>query len=562
MTSAAHEKSRRWAFSRLAALTATVFGAALLSVPAAAAEAIDCEVAMCPPSFDYNSDGHQDLLAVRESDGNLMFYAGKGDGTLQKGVSRGADWGRMDIVMAGDLTGDEKPDLLGRDNRTGYLYTYPGNGSGDFGSRITVGRGWNEIGLLTTSIAPSAAGRIDLYAISRDQSTLYGYPGLGNGKFGARSVINDLNGWDWQNTLTTLDGELLAFDGWSDRYGVHNVNGIDASYDPSTWLEFWPGAADDRYRQVSGVGDLDGDSITDLAGIDSRTNALVLNSFNERNGSALHEPQVVGTGWGGMRLPSTVIDRTYDLKSNNSADIIARQSLTGEVRIYHAADGQAGTVAKWGDFSDMNLMETAGDLNGDGFPDLITRTSASGGVLYLHPGDGEGRLGTRIPIGSSWNSMSAIVSGHDFNVDGKVDVVAREKATGDLWLYPGDGNGALRPRVKIDTGWETMREITAVGDLDHDSHPDILAVHSTNGCLYLYGGTGVGGVKSGVKLGCGWEGMDALAAVGDMNHDGHTDFIARRTSDGSLRFYRGTGTGSFLPAFDLAGGFGAKDIIA
>jgi hypothetical protein len=542
---------------RLAALTAAVFGAALLSVPAAAAEAADCP---CPPSFDYNIDGYPDLLAVRESDGNLMFYAGRGDGTLKRGVSRGADWGRMDIVMAGDLTSDDKPDLLGRDNRTGYLYTYPGDGSGDFGSRITVGRGWNEIGLFTTSVP---YGRSDLYAMSRSGSMLYRYPGLGNGTFGPRQVLNDGPGWDSQNTLTTFSSELLALDGWSSRYGVHFVSGIDASYAPWTWLEFWQGSADEWYRQVTGVGDLDGDGDGDveLAGIDSRTGSLMLNSFNWRNGSAIHEPEVVGTGWGGMRLPSTVIDRTYDFDSSNSVDIVTRQSLTGEARVYHVADGQAGTIARWGDFSEMNLMETAGDFNGDGLSDIITRASASG-ALYLYPGDGDLHLRSREQIGSSWNSMSAIVSGHDFDVDGKVDVVARDKSTGDLWLYPGDGNGALGKRVKIGTGWNTLREITAVGDLDHDGHPEIIAVRNSDSCLYLYRGKGTGGVRNGVKVGCGWGGMDAVAAVGDMDLDGHLDFIARRKSDGSLLLYRGTGTGSFLPAVDLSGGFGAKDIIA
>jgi hypothetical protein len=500
---------------------------------------------------------------VRESDGNLMFYAGRGDGTFKRGVSRGADWGRMDIVMAGDLTSDGKSDLLARDNRTGYLYTYPGNGSGDFGSRIPEGRGWNDIGVFTTSVVLSG-DRIDLYAVSKDESVLYRYPGLGNGRFGARDVINDGAGWNSQNTLTTLDYELLAVDGRTGRYGVHNGSGEDefATYAPRVWLEFWPGSADDRYRHATGVGDLDSDSVADLAGIDSRTGDLVFNSFDGQ-GRALHEPEVVATGWGGMRLPSTVIDRTYDFDANNYADIITRQEFTGEARVYQT-NGKSSWIngPRWGDFSDMNLMETAGDLNGDGFADLITRTSASGGVLYLYPGDGEGRLGTRIPIGSSWNSMSAIVSGHDFNVDGKVDVLAREKSTGDLWLYPGNGNGALRPRLKIGTGWNSLREITAVGDLDHDGHADVLAVHSSNACMYFYGGKGTGGVKNGVKLGCGWAGLDALAAIGDMDLDGHLDFIARRKSDGWLVLYRGTGTRSFLAGVDLSGGFGAKDIIA
>jgi len=543
-----------------------VFAGTLLSVPAAAVQAEDCpSTGMCLPSFDYDSDGHQDLVAVRKSDGNLLFYAGRGDGTYERGISRGADWGRMEIVMAGDLTGDGNSDLLGRDNRTGYLYTYPGDGSGDFRPRITVGPGWNSMGLFTTSIVLSG-GRIDLYAVSRDQSTLYRYPGLNDGRFGTRNVIVEGGGWNTQNILTTLGVGLLAVDGETGRYGFHDGSGDGdfAAFAPRVWLNFWSGSSDDQYRQVADVGDADDDGLADLAGIDSRTNELVLNSFDGQ-GRAMHAPEVAATGWGGgNRLPSVVIARMSDFDANNFADIVARQELTGEVRVYQT-DGMGAwanrDIAPWGNFSDMNVMEKAGDLNGDGFADLITRASASG-ALYLYPGDGDGTLGARVQIGSSWNEMSAIASGYDFDVDGKVDVVAREKSTGDLWLYPGDGNGALRPRVKIGTGWNTLREITAAGDLDHDGHPDILAIHKTDGCLYFFGGKGTGGVKNSVKVGCGWEGMDVLAAIGDMNLDGHIDFLARRASDGHLLLYRGTGTGSFRPVVDVSGGFGAKDILA
>jgi hypothetical protein len=135
-------------------------------------------------NHDYNGDRLQDLMAVRKSDGSLMLYAGKGDGTFASGVAKGTGWGGLDVVMAGDLTGDGKADLTARDPKTGTLYTYPGDGTGGFGTRITVGTGWNAMGALTSGGDFNGDGKADLYAVGRSDGRLYFYPGQGNGKFG------------------------------------------------------------------------------------------------------------------------------------------------------------------------------------------------------------------------------------------------------------------------------------------------------------------------------------------------------------------------------------------
>jgi hypothetical protein len=181
-----------------------------------------------------------------------------------------------------------------------------------------------------------------------------------------------------------------------------------------------------------------------------------------------------------------------------------------------------------------------GDFTGNGWSDVIVRQTSTGN-LYLYPGNGTS-LGARLRIGAGWNVMSAITRFGDFNRDGHEDLIARERATGALWLYRGTGTGFL-PRLKIGRiGWNAMREITPVGDLNGDGFPDLLAVQTSTGTLFLYPGRGTGfGTRR--SLGTGWNALSELTGVGDFNRDGRVDLIARQSSNGILWLYPGRATG-------------------
>ncbi|MFI8764324.1 FG-GAP-like repeat-containing protein [Streptomyces sp. NPDC053792] len=179
-----------------------------------------------------------------------------------------------------------------------------------------------------------------------------------------------------------------------------------------------------------------------------------------------------------------------------------------------------------------------GDMNADKTSDVIVRDKA--GRLWFLPGDGTGKL-----IGTGgWNAMNALSRHGDFSGDGREDVIARESATGKLWLYPGTGTGAVGTRKLIGSGgWNAMDKITAFGNLTGDSRSDLIAVEKSTGKLWLYPGTSTGlGARKLIGSG-GWNAMNALVAPGDMNGDGRADLIAREASTGKLWFYPGTSTG-------------------
>ncbi|MFJ9431490.1 FG-GAP-like repeat-containing protein [Streptomyces sp. NPDC101490] len=191
------------------------------------------------------------------------------------------------------------------------------------------------------------------------------------------------------------------------------------------------------------------------------------------------------------------------------------------------------------------------NLDGDHRSDLLTRDKA--GRLWFLPGNSTGKL-----VGSGWNAMNALTRHGDFTGDAREDLIAREAATGKLWLYPGTGTGAFSARRLIGAGgWNSMTRITAFGDLTGDSRADLLAVEKSTGKLWLYPGTGAGTFSARKLIGAGgWNSMDALTAPGDVTGDGKADLIAREPSTGKLWRYNGK-AGALAPRVPLGGGWNA-----
>ncbi|MGW9437030.1 FG-GAP repeat domain-containing protein, partial [Streptomyces sp. NPDC055607] len=167
----------------------------------------------------------------------------------------------------------------------------------------------------------------------------------------------------------------------------------------------------------------------------------------------------------------------------------------------------------------------------------------STGKLWLYPGTGTGGLGARKLIGSGgWNGMSRITAFGDLSGDGWADLVAVEKSTGKLWLYPGTGTGGLGARKLIGSGgWNGMNALVGVGDMNRDGKPDLYAREASTGKLWLYRGQ-IGSIASRVLVGDkDWNSMEPILGLGDWSGDGLPDLLA---SNGDwLVHYKGNGAG-------------------
>ncbi|MGI5242741.1 FG-GAP repeat domain-containing protein [Dactylosporangium sp. CA-139066] len=94
----------------------------------------------------------------------------------------------------------------------------------------------------------------------------------------------------------------------------------------------------------------------------------------------------------------------------------------------------------------------------------------------------------------------------DWDRDGHQDVVARNDATQDLWLYPGESQRrySSQDRVKIGSGWGGFT-FAGVTDWDRDGNQDLIA-RTAAGDLMLYPGQSVRGYSTvaPVRIGNGW----------------------------------------------------------
>jgi hypothetical protein len=140
--------------------------------------------------------------------------------------------------------------------------------------------------------------------------------------------------------------------------------------------------------------------------------------------------------------------------------------------------------------------------------DILARETATG-YLWLYRGNGTGGFLPRLRVGAGWNTVNSLVGSGDFNSDGTADVLARETATGHLWLYRGNGAGGLLPRTRVGHGWNAMTAVVSPGDFNGDRRPDLLA-RDASGVLWLYPGTGTGLLLPRVQVGPGWNGLSPL----------------------------------------------------
>jgi FG-GAP-like repeat len=173
-----------------------------------------------------------------------------------------------------------------------------------------------------------------------------------------------------------------------------------------------------------------------------------------------------------------------------------------------------------------------GDINQDGLPDIVA-ASHFGGVQTLLS-DGRGGFSETIMRGKD-GYVSAQLA--DLNGDGELDLILLGFEKAGIEIYFGDGTGRwqLHTTLPQPPPGQTMpgRDLT-VGDLNHDGHVDIVAAFNRWG-LYIYYGDGRGSFTGGPVDFIPPRAFGSLGvslAVGDVNHDGHPDLVINGTFAG------------------------------
>ncbi|MFF1507249.1 FG-GAP repeat domain-containing protein [Streptomyces sp. NPDC058326] len=199
------------------------------------------------------------------------------------------------------------------------------------------------------------------------------------------------------------------------------------------------------------------------------------------------------------------------------------------------------------------------DFTNNGSTDVLARDAS--GVLWRddlrdRPADGRVETAERSRIGAGWNTYKQIEAVGDIEGNGAGDLVALD-GSGYLWHYLGKGDGTFATRVKVGGGWGIYNKLTGGSDLTGDGRADLLAT-DTAGVLWFYKGTGssTAPFATRVRVGGGWGIYNQLTAVGNIAGTAAGDLVARDTA-GVLWLYQGNGAGGFETRVRVGGGWGA-----
>jgi hypothetical protein len=141
------------------------------------------------------------------------------------------------------------------------------------------------------------------------------------------------------------------------------------------------------------------------------------------------------------------------------------------------------------------------------------------------------------------------------------DLVVRDKRTGEAMIVRTGGQTAYLKASTAATGLRRGGLLAAPGDVDEDGTADIVAQAGDNQ-VRLFKGAGAGRVSSTGRSYARFSGLDLLTGAGDFDGDGHLDLVGRSASSDALLLYRGNGDGTFRRGKELAGKFGAYDLVS
>jgi len=272
---------------------------------------------------------------------------------------------------------------------------------------------------------------------------------------------------------------------------------------------------------------------------------------------------LLGDGRGGIREAydlGTASDRTYsgllaDVDGDGDLDIIISNDAPDPNVVYlNDGSGRFTAAGSFGEAEWPTRNATVADVDGDGRPDIVVanRSGRSPGSNYVCLNRGAGQFESPCVPFSAEPSTTITVA--DFTGDRIPDLLVPHRNGGQGHLYVGARGRPLTDLERIPFGSpDAAVRVAAAVDLDGDGRLDVVTIDEHRGVRVSLGR---GNGHFGAAFAVGESGPVPYAlATGDLNHDGHPDFVVGFVRGQPIAYINdGTGRGFTAVPFGDADG--------
>ena len=314
------------------------------------------------------------------------------------------------------------------------------------------------------------------------------------------------------------------------------------------------------------IGDLDGDGKPDLAIANFSGNAVTIlrntassgsigtGSFAARVDFIVSSPYSLAIGdLDGDGKPDLAV-ASY---SSNTVSILRNTSISGSI-------DASSFAAKVGFTTGTGPINVAiGDLDGDGKPDLAVANNTSGSVSILRNTATIGSIGVSSFAAKqdfTSGTQTYFLTIGDLDGDGKPDLAVANQSSGTISLFRNTstsgsfGAGSFASKVDFTC---TGSVSVAIADLDGDGKPDLVATSNSNTLsvfrnIATNGSIGTSSFAAKVDFATGT--APTSVAIGDVDGDGRPDLVAANNGSFTVSVLRNTSNNADLSALTISTG--------